>query len=441
MLSIINGVIKINRKEIAKDLLDFIYESPTSFQATENLSNILQENGFMELRENEEWSLERNRKYYIRKNDSALIAFRTGTDDPARAGFRIIAAHSDSPALKIKPAPELSEGSYLKLNTEVYGGPILNTWLDRPLALAGRLSYRGDNPLFPESTLVNINKPLALIPNLAIHLNPEVNKGIELNRQKELLPLLKIMEEGFEKDDYLISVLSVESGIPAERILDFELYFYEYEKGTICGIEEEFISSGRLDNLAMVHAGLTALLRAEENDATQVLVVFDNEEVGSMTKQGADSPFLANTLERISLSYSYSRENYFRSLASSFMISADMAHAVHPNYPEKHDPSNKNYLNKGPVIKVSANQRYTSDSDSVAVCRELCRRAEIPYQIFVNRSDQRGGSTIGPVSASQLDIRSIDVGNPLLAMHSIRELAGVDDQYYMIRLFAEFYNI
>ena len=175
----------------------------------------------------------------------------------------------------------------------------MNTWLDRPLALAGRLSYRGDNPLFPESTLVNINKPLALIPNLAIHLNPEVNKGIELNRQKELLPLLKIMEEGFEKDDYLISVLSVESGIPAERILDFELYLYEYEKGTICGIEEEFISSGRLDNLAMVHAGLTALLRAEENDATQVLVVFDNEEVGSMTKQGADSPFLANTLERI----------------------------------------------------------------------------------------------------------------------------------------------
>ena len=434
-------MITINSKEVAKDLLDFIYDSPTAFQVTENLSKILKENGFVELRESEEWSLEKNKKYFLRKNDSALIAFRTGNDDPARAGFRLIAAHSDSPAIKIKPAPEISEAGYLKLNTEIYGGPILNTWLDRPLALAGRLSCRGDNPLFTESTLININKPLALIPNLAIHLNPEVNKGIELNRQKELLPLIKMVEEDFEKEGYLLSLLSSESGIPTDRILDFELYLYEYEKGSICGLDEEFISSGRLDNLAMVHAGLKALLKAEKKDATQVLVIFDNEEVGSMTKQGADSPFLANTLERISLSYSYSRENYFRSLAASFMFSADMAHAVHPNYPEKHDPSNKNYLNKGPVIKLSANQRYTSDSDSVAVCRELCKRAGIPYQIFVNRSDQRGGSTIGPVSASQLNIRSIDIGNPMLAMHSIREVAGVKDHYFIIRLFEKFYNV
>ncbi|NLJ83567.1 MAG: M18 family aminopeptidase, partial [Halanaerobiaceae bacterium] len=299
-------MITINSKEVAKDLLDFIYDSPTAFQVTENLSKILKENGFVELRESEEWSLEKNKKYFLRKNDSALIAFRTGNDDPARAGFRLIAAHSDSPAIKIKPAPEISEAGYLKLNTEIYGGPILNTWLDRPLALAGRLSCRGDNPLFTESTLININKPLALIPNLAIHLNPEVNKGIELNRQKELLPLIKMVEEDFEKEGYLLSLLSSESGIPTDRILDFELYLYEYEKGSICGLDEEFISSSRLDNLAMVHAGLKALLKAEKKDATQVLVIFDNEEVGSMTKQGADSPFLANTLERISLSYSYS---------------------------------------------------------------------------------------------------------------------------------------
>ncbi|HHU93216.1 MAG TPA: M18 family aminopeptidase [Halanaerobiaceae bacterium] len=434
-------MIKINR-EIVNDLLDFIYKSPTAFQVADNLNNILRDNGFIELEETEEWSLEKNKKYFVRKNDSALIAFRTGKEDPARAGFRIIAAHSDSPGLKIKPAPELIEaGQYLKLNTEVYGGPILNTWLDRPLAIAGRISYQGDNPLFPESKLININKALALIPNLAIHLNPEVNKGVELNRQKELLPLIKMMEEELEKDNYLLSLISAESGIPTGRILDFELYLYEYEKGTVCGVNEEFISSARLDNLAMVHAGLNSLLRAEEHDSTQVLVVFDNEEVGSMTKQGADSPFLANSLERIALAYSYSRENYFRSLANSFMISADMAHAVHPNYPEKHDPSNKNYLNQGPVIKLSANQSYTSDSNSVAVCKELCHRAGIPYQIFVNRSDQRGGSTIGPVSASQLNIRSVDIGNPLLAMHSIREMAGVKDHYYMISLFTEFYNV
>lgn len=434
-------MIKINR-EIINDLLDFTYKSPTSFQATENLSTILRQNGFIELLETEEWSLEKIKKYFFKKNDSALIAFRTGNDDPARAGFRIIAAHSDSPGLKIKPAPELNEANqYLKLNTEVYGGPILNTWLDRPLAIAGRINYRGDNPLAPESRLININKAIAIIPNLAIHLNPEVNKGLELNRQKELLPLINMIEEDLEKENYLLSLISAESGIPAERILDFELYLYEYERGKLCGVNEEFISSGRLDNLAMVHAGLNSLLRAEVNNSTQLLVVFDNEEVGSMTKQGADSPFLANTLERISLSYSYSRESYFRSLANSFMISADMAHAVHPNYPEKHDPSNKNYLNGGPVIKISANQRYTSDSNSIAVCKELCRRAEIPYQIFVNRSDQRGGSTIGPVSASQLNVRSVDIGNPLLAMHSIRELGGVKDHHYVISLFDEFYNV
>lgn len=435
-------MIIIKKSRLVEDLLDFIDHSPTSFQVVKNTSDKLIENGFKELEISQNWYLKKNGKYFIKKNDSALIAFITGNGNLGKEGYRIITSHTDSPGFKIKPSPEiLLEDKYLKLNTEVYGGPILNTWLDRPLALAGRVTYQGENPLKPLNKLININKAILTIPNLAIHMNPEINKGIELNKQKHLLPLLSIIDEEFQKDDFLIKLLSKETGIELNKILDFDLYLYEYENGRIAGLNEVFISASRLDNLAMVHASLSSFLETEENDATRIIVLFDNEEIGSMTKQGADSPFLANTLERISISLGYSREEYFRALANSFMISADMAHAVHPNYPEKHDPSNKNYLNSGPVIKISANQRYTSDSESIAVCKELCNIVDIPYQIFVNRSDQRGGSTIGPLSASQLDIRSVDIGNPLLAMHSIRELAGSCDHLYIKKLFDIFFGI
>ena len=432
-------MIKIENQDLVKDLLCFINQSPTAFQVVENSSKILLKNGYQELQLSSPWYLRQNRKYFVRKNNSALVAFITGSNKMIESGYRIIAAHTDSPGLKIKPAPEIiEEKKYLKLNTEVYGGPILNTWFDRPLALAGRLSYLGENPLKPSSRLVNINKPLFIIPNLAIHMKSGEAK---LDRQKHLLPLCTIADEGLVKEDFLISLLSHESGIKANKIIDFELFLYEYKSAEIMGLNNELISAGRLDDLAMVHASLNSLLNAEPNDAVLMMVLFDNEEIGSRTKQGADSPFLANILERITLNLGFSREEFFCSLANSFMVSADMAHALHPNYPEKSDPTNKNYLNGGPVIKLSANCRYTSDSDSTAVCKHLCRKADIPYQIFVNHSGLRGGSTIGPLSASQLDIRAVDIGNPLLAMHSIRELAGVNDHLYICRLFETFYNI
>ncbi|MFP4660943.1 MAG: M18 family aminopeptidase [Halanaerobiales bacterium] len=432
----------MGKNEKIQELLDFIYQSPTSFHAVVESASILKDNGFQELDISESWLLELNSKYYITINNSALIAFKTGSGSISENGFRIIGSHVDSPGFRIKPDPEMVEsGRYLKLNTEVYGGPILNTWLDRPLSLAGRLSCKSDNPLKPVTELVNINNAILTIPNLAIHLNSDVNKGVELNKQKDILPLLAMIEEDFKKDNFLLKLLAENTGINPEKILDFDLYLYEYEKGKVIGLNNEFISSSRLDDLSMVRASLESLIQAGENKSTRVAVLFDNEEIGSRTKQGADSPILANALERIAYKLGYTSEDYYRALANSFIISADMAHAVHPNFPEKHDPTNKNYLNNGPVIKISANQKYTSDSDSIVVIKELCRGGDIPFQSFVNRSDQKGGSTIGPVTSSQLPIRSVDIGNPLLAMHSIRELAGTEDYLNIIKLFDRFYNV
>ncbi|AZO95154.1 M18 family aminopeptidase [Iocasia frigidifontis] len=433
----------MNKSEVViEELLDFIYHSPTSFHTVKNSADILKHNGFSELKANENWYLERNKRYYLNINDSAQIAFVTGSASLDRYGFRIIASHTDSPGFRIKPEPEmLNLKKYLKLNTEVYGSPILNTWLDRPLALAGRLSIATDNPFFPDTKLINVKRPILTIPNLAIHLNRDVNKGVEINKQKGLMPLLAMVTNKFEEKDFLFRFLAKEKDIRIEQIVDYDLFLYEYERGRVMGMNNEFISSSRLDDLALVYASIKALIDVERNKASRVMILFDNEEIGSMTKQGADSPFFTNVLERVAINLGYNREEFFCALSNSFMISADMAHAVHPNYNEKHDPTNKNYLNSGPVIKISANQRYTSDSDSIVVCKELCRRAQIPYQIFVNRSDQRGGSTIGPVSATQLPIRSVDIGNPLLAMHSIRELAGVDDFLNIVKLFNFFYGI
>ncbi|MFW6377617.1 MAG: M18 family aminopeptidase [bacterium] len=431
----------MSEKKIAENLLDFIDQSPTAFHAVKKATDLLLEAGFKKLSLEDNWFLKRGEKYFVIKNQSALIAFIVGVGNFKKEGFRLIASHTDSPGFKIKPSPEIVQEKYLKLNTEVYGGPILNTWLDRPLSIAGRLSLRTDNPMKPKMKLIDIHKPILTIPNIAIHLNPEVNKGIELNKQKHLLPVLSMIEEEFDSNDYLREIISKESGSKIEDILDFDLFLYEYEKGCLSGLNNEFISAARLDDLAMVYSSLYSLIEAEQNQASRVLVLFDNEEIGSKTKQGADSPFLRNTLERISLSIGYAREEFFSALNNSYMISADMAHAVHPNYSEKHDPTNKNYLNKGPVVKISSNQKYTSDSESIAIFKELCRKADIPYQSFVNRSDQRGGSTIGPVSAGQLAIKSVDIGNPLLAMHSIRELAGVKDVHYIKKLFDNFYNI
>lgn len=428
--------------QLANNLIDFIYDSPTAFHAVATLKDMLNKEGFKELKEEEKWNLQKEGKYYVSKNDSALIAFKIGKGKIQDHGFKLIGAHTDSPTFRIKPNPEIiSENTYVKLNTEAYGGAILSTWFDRPLAIAGRVVLRSNNPLEPKIQLVNIKKPIVVIPNLAIHMNRNVNSGVEINKQKDTLPLLSLVNETLEKDKYLLNTVAEELKVRPEEIIDFDLFLYEYEKGTVMGLNNEFISCGRLDDLSMVHGATKALISSKGSMATNVMVAFDNEEVGSSTKQGADSDLLANLLERIVISLGGGREEFFRSLAKSFIISADLAHAVHPNMGEKHDPVNRPVINKGPVIKINANQKYTSDGDSTAVYEEVCRRAGVPVQKFVNRSDAAGGSTIGPISSTHLNIRSVDMGTPILAMHSIRELGGVIDHGYVIKSFEEFYNI
>lgn len=426
----------------AKELIDFLYDSPTAFHAVKNIKDSLENSNFKELKEEDKWNLEKGGKYYTTKNGSALIAFTVGEAEIEEQGFKIIGAHTDSPTFRVKPNSEIIlENNYMKLNTEIYGGLIRSTWMDRPLSLAGRVALKGESLLNPELRLVNIKKPILIIPSLAIHMNREANSGGELNPQKDTLPLLAMVTEELEKDNALLNILAEELKINREDIIDFDLFLYEFEKGCIVGLKDEFISSSRLDDLQMVHAGIEALKEAPITQGINVMACFDNEEVGSATKQGADSDMLANILERIVVCLGKGREDFFRALSKSFIISADNAHAVHPNRPEKADPTNRPIVNKGPVIKINANCAYTSDSDSSAVYEAICKKAEVPVQKFVNRSDSRGGSTIGPISSTHLNIRSVDIGNPTLAMHSVREFAGVKDHTYVTKSFEEFYRI
>lgn len=431
-----------NELRKAQELIDFIYESPTAFHVVDSVKKILLNFGFHELKEEERWKLEKEKKYFLTKNDSAIIAFVVGKGEIETDGFRIIGAHTDSPGFRVKPNPDMEvESAYVKLNTEVYGGPIINTWLDRPLSLAGRVTLKGQSPFYPQVRLFNIKKPVLLIPNLAIHMNRNVNLGIELNKQKDILPLLSLVNEEFEKGQYLTKAIAKELNVDVEDILDFDLFLYEFEKGKIVGLNNEFISSGRLDDLSMVYAGIKALTEVEVGNTTNIMVCFDNEEVGSTTKQGANSPFLSGTLERIGISLQKDKEEYYMSIAKSFMISSDLGHALHPNYGEKSDPVNRPIINKGPIIKISASQSYTSDSVTIAIYKNICRKAGVPVQIYVNRSDEKGGSTIGPISSSHVNINSVDMGIAILSMHSIRELGGIKDYLYAEQSFKEFYRI
>jgi aspartyl aminopeptidase len=432
---------EINKEmQLAKELINFIEESPTAFHAVTEAKTILEKNGFEELKEEEQWIVKENSKYFTVKNNSALIAFEVGDGKVRKKGFKIVGAHTDTPCFRIKPYAEIiKEDNYLKLNTEVYGGPILNTWFDRPLSLAGRVVLKGESLMKPQIRLLNIKRPLMVIPNLAIHMNRDVNKGVEINPQNDTLPLLSVVNEEFEKENFLVKLISKELNVDYKEILDFDLFLYEFEKGSIIGLGNEFISSSRLDDLEAVHAGVMALVGAGIKEGVNVLALFDNEEIGSATKQGADSNLLSNTLERIVYALGGNRAEFFRALSNSFMISADGAHAVHPNKVDKSDPTNRPIVNKGPALKVSANQKYTSDSYSSSILKQICDNAKIPLQTFVNRSDERGGSTIGPISSTHLNLNAVDIGIPMLAMHSIREMVGVKDHYYMYELLKEFY--
>lgn len=429
-------------KEYAHELLSFIDASPNNFFTVSTLKRELAKHGFIHLNSGDAWQLSKMGKYYVTQNDSSLFAFEIGTEPIAEKGFSLICAHSDSPGIKIKPNPEIiAKGGVLKLNIEVYGGPILYTWFERPLSLAGRVILRSNNPLHPEIRLIDFKRPLLIIPHLAIHLNRSVNEGNPLSKQKDLLPVAALIEETFEKESHLVKLIAKELNIAVEEILDFDLSLYACEKGSLVGFNEEFISVGRLDDLAMVHAGMRALLDAPCGAKTKVLAIFDNEESGSSSKQGAASPVLRNILERIVRAFGGDAEQFFRAIKHSFLISADMAHALHPNYVEKHDPTNQPLMGKGLVIKINANQKYLSDAETAAVFDAICQLAAVPCQRFVNHSDLIGGSTLGNILISQMDMRGVDVGTPMWGMHAIRETACVVDHYYAIKAFTKFYQL
>ena len=429
-------------KKFAENMLDFIYKSPTQFNAVEVSAEMLEKNGFEKLNSKENWKLEVGKKYYTTKNSSALVAFKVNSEEVEKEGFRIIGSHTDSPGFRIKPNAEMEScGAYLKLNTEGYGGMILSTWLDRPLAMAGRVFLRGENPFKPVEKIVNINKPVCIIPNLAIHMNRSINDGYKYNKQTDMLPLVGLINEQLEKDNYMVKLLASELNVEVEEIIDFDIFLYEYEKGCFTGANEEFISTGRLDNLSMYYSSVEALLDSDSKSGISIAVGFDNEEVGSSTKQGADSNMLLNILERICISLGKDRQQFFEAIENSFIISSDLAHAVHPNVNGMADPTNRPVMGKGPVIKVHAGQAYTSDGYSISVYKEICRECGVEYQEFVNKSDQRGGSTIGPISSTHIDIPSVDVGAPILSMHSIRELGCSEDFYNTYKTFMKFYEI
>ena len=428
-----------NEKKGIHDLLEFIDNSPTPFHAVEEMKSKLIEQGYSELRESDAWELTNNSKHFVTRNDSSLIAFIVGTKTKDASGFKIIGAHTDSPNLKLKPNPSYEKNGYLQLGVETYGGVLLTTWADRDLSLAGRVIIKGKKQ--PQSKLILFDEPLLRIPQLAIHLNRDVNeKGLSLNKQNHLPPIFSLSDKKGSNKNLLEKRVAQKLKCKSADILNMELSLYDTQSGAIGGAEGEFIFSSRLDNLASCHAALQALTESKTKDPmTRVIAFYDDEEVGSDSAQGAGSPFLKDVLERLTLESDNPRETFFRSMANSFFISADMAHAVHPNYPEKHDPQHMPILNGGPVIKCNSNQRYATEGVSSAWFEMLCKKAGVPVQKFVVRSDLGCGSTIGPITAANLGIRTVDVGNPMLSMHSIREMAGAKDHLPLIKAFKEYF--
>lgn len=407
-------------KKTAKKLLKFIQKSPTAFQAVEEMSQRLQKEGFKELKEEKHWDLKAGGNYFVTRNHSAVIAFSIPKKPTWK--FHIMASHSDSPALKIKENPEMEvEKAYIKLNVERYGGMLLAPWFDRPLSVAGRLIVRKNGEI--QEKLVAVDKDLLVIPNLAIHMNREVNDGYKYNVQKDMLPLYS----DYDGKGSFMKLMAAEADVAEEDILGHDLFLYDRTPGTVWGANEEFISAPRLDDIQCAFASLEGFLRGERKESIAVHCVLDNEEVGSTTKQGAASTFLKDTLMRINMGLGRTQEEYLMTLADSFMVSADNAHALHPNHTDKTDPVNRPVLNGGIVIKYNANQKYCTDGVSAAIFKDICDRAEVPYQTFVNRSDMAGGSTLGNISNTQVPMKTVDIGLAQLAMHSVYETTGAKD--------------
>ncbi|MCM0612338.1 M18 family aminopeptidase [Marinobacter sediminum] len=418
--------------EFNKDLLKFLNSSPTPWHAVATMKSQLDAAGFEQLDERDDWSLARDQGYYVIRNGSSIVAFRTGKKDVTASGIRMVGAHTDSPCLKVKPNPELRRAGFFQLGVEVYGGVLLNPWFDRDLSLAGRVTVLDEDGKVRD-TLVDFRKPVAFIPSLAIHLDREANSNRTVNAQTDLPPVLMQVPETDTTSfaDLLRQQIATESGFKVRKVLGYELSFYDAREASFVGLRDEFMASARLDNLLSCYVGLQSLLDASGDEAA-LLVCNDHEEVGSMSAEGAQGPFLSAVIER------WCGSGRARAIAQSMMISADNAHGIHPNYLDKHDENHGPLLNQGPVIKVNHNQRYATNSRSAAVYRHISDELGLPHQTFVVRSDMGCGSTIGPLTAGNLGVTTLDIGVPQFGMHSIRELVGTEDGYTLFRVLAEF---
>ena len=434
------------------DILEYLEKGVTPHQVVKTSAEMLKKQGFTELMLDEPFKLEKGGKYFLSVFSTSIIAFTIGEKTTAKQQFHIAAAHTDHPCLHIKPKAEMQAGDYLKIDTEIYGGPIKNTWLDRPLSIAGIVALRGKNAYAPAIKYLDFKRPVVTIPNLAIHFNREVNKGVELKSQSDMLPILGpvVKDESSEKkgkdskdnerNTYFLNAVAAELKCDVKDILDFDLYVYNTDKPEIVGLNSDMISSPRLDNLTSCYALLSGITGSARKDGINVAVLFDHEEIGSGTKQGADSELLENVLKKIYHSLKFNDDALLDSISGSFLFSVDVAHAVHPAHGEKYDPVNHCGLNSGVVLKLNSNQKYTFDTSAVATAVALCEKAGAKYTKFANHSDVAGGGTLGPIISRHLPMRTVDIGVPILAMHSARELMGLKDEEDLTKLMMEFYK-
>lgn len=419
---------------MVQNFINFLNRATCSFTTTDSVANELVENGFVQLGLNERWSIQKGGRYFIKIYESSLVAFVAGEEFGEGGRINIAAAHTDQPGFVIKPNPEIKSGRYLKVNVEAYGGAILNTWLDRPLGLAGYVVCEGRDAFSPVTHIVDSKKPLMVIPNVAIHFNRDVNKGVELNKQRDMIPLAAVVEEKFEKDNFLINYLAGIIGGNPENILDYQLYLYNCEPGVVTGFNDEILLAPRIDNLASVFACIKGIEAMQNAKNLNMIALFDHEEVGSRTKQGAASDILKQIIRRVFISMGCSEEFMERCISEGFFLSLDGAHAQHPNHTDKYDPTNTIFLNDGVVIKKSANQAYSTDGISAAIIKKLCKDNNIQYKEFVNKSDMPGGSTLGAIASTKLPMRMADAGVPMLAMHSSMETMGTEDLAALVNL-------
>jgi aspartyl aminopeptidase len=430
----------MTQEEINVKLFDLLGKSVTPFHTVSAAQEQLEEAGFQELLMKNSWVIEPRGKYFMKHHDSSLIAFSVGNNAGYGGSFRIAAAHTDFPCLHLKPNPEVTCESYAQVNVEVYGGAILNTWLDRPLSLAGKVALRSEEIFKPEMRLIDVKDKIFTIPNLAIHMNREVNDGVALNKQTDMLPLVGMIKDELEKKNFMMTYLAKKLDVKMEDILDYELFLYCAEEPTYIGINQEFISAARLDDVNSVQALLSGIIEGNNDEGYNLIALFNHEEIGSSTKQGAGSALLNSVIEKILIANGRTPEQVIESMYDSILLSVDVAHALHPNKPAKMDITNKPVLNGGIIIKEACAQTYATDCEAVAIIQQLCESEQIPYQKFVNRSDERGGGTLGAIASALLPVKTIDVGVPLLAMHSAKELMGAKDELALYQLVKAFFS-